>query len=64
MATASKLQCPECGVDMNFHAEKVDYATALDEPEAVDPDLGGIVEEAHTCPECGKTQVRRVSKTG
>ena len=61
MAQKSKLQCPECGVDLNHHAEKLDYAAALEEPEAVDPDLGGIVEEAHTCPECGKTHSRRAA---
>ena len=61
MAQKSKLQCPECGVDLNHHAEKLDYTAALEEPEAVDPDLGGIVEEAHTCPECGKTHSRRAA---
>ncbi len=61
MAEKSKMQCPECGVDLNHHAEKLDYTAALEEPEAVDPDLGGIVEEAHTCPECGKTHSRRAS---
>ncbi len=61
MAQKSKLQCPECGVDLNHHAEKLDYTAALEEPEAVDPDLGGIVEEAHTCPECGKTHTRRAA---
>ena len=61
MAQKSKLQCPECGVDLNHHAEKLDYTAALEEPAAIDPDLGGIVEEAHTCPECGKTHTRRAA---
>lgn len=43
---------------MNRHAEKVDYTAALNEPDKVDPHLGGIIEEVHTCPQCGKTEVR------
>ncbi len=54
-----KMKCPSCGAEMNHHADKVDYTLALNEPEAVEPDLGGIVEEVHTCPKCGATAVRR-----
>jgi ribosomal protein S27AE len=53
-----KMRCPECGIEMNQHAEKVDYTAALSKPQAVDPDFGGVVEEAHTCPECGKSFLR------
>jgi predicted RNA-binding Zn-ribbon protein involved in translation (DUF1610 family) len=56
-----KMICPDCGVEMNQHAEKIDYTAALDDPEAVDADLGGILEEVHGCPACGKTLVRRKS---
>ena len=59
MKEAKKMICPACGVEMNRHALKVDYGAALESPEAVDPDLGGVLEEAHTCPECGKTLLRR-----
>ncbi len=51
--------CPDCGVTLNHHADKVDYAAALSDPGAMDPDFGGILEEAHTCPGCGKTETRR-----
>ncbi len=61
MVEGKKMRCPDCGVDMNFHAEKLDYTVALTEPDAADPDLGGILEEVHTCPRCGKTGVRRSS---
>jgi ribosomal protein S27AE len=61
MAESKKMKCPDCGVDMNFHAEKLDYTAALTEPDAVDPDLGGVLEEVHTCPRCGKAGVRRSS---
>ncbi|HEX8141589.1 MAG TPA: hypothetical protein VF553_03275 [Pyrinomonadaceae bacterium] len=55
----SKMICPGCGAEMNRHAEKIDFAAALDEGIGVDEDLGGILEEIHTCPQCGETQARR-----
>lgn len=48
------MTCPECGAEMNHHADKVDYAV----PEEVDTVLGGAVEEVHTCPRCGDIAVR------
>jgi ribosomal protein S27AE len=53
--------CPDCGVEMNHHADKVDYTATLSEPDAIDPDLGGVLKEAHTCPECGKTAIRKIT---
>jgi predicted RNA-binding Zn-ribbon protein involved in translation (DUF1610 family) len=58
---SKSLICPECGVEMNHHAEKIDYTAALGEPEAIDPAFGGVVEEVHTCPECGQTMTRRAA---
>ena len=53
--------CPRCGVEMNRHAEKVDYSAGPADPEAADPDFGGVVEEFYTCPECGQTLARRAA---
>ena len=61
MPKTNKMICPACGAEMNHHAEKVDYTAALDDPEAVDSDLGGILEEVHTCPDCGSVETRRAS---
>jgi ribosomal protein S27AE len=61
MTEGGKMICPRCGVEMNRHAEKVDYAAGLADPEAVDTDFGGVVEEFHTCPECGQTLSRRAA---
>ena len=55
------MLCPECGAEMNHHADKVDYDAAHDDPSLVDADFGGVVEEAHTCPACGRTEVRAAS---
>jgi ribosomal protein S27AE len=54
---SSKRSCPDCGVAMNHHADKLDYYAALEHPEAADPSFGAVIEEFHTCPECGKTDV-------
>jgi ribosomal protein S27AE len=51
-----KMICPDCGVEMNYHAEKIDYTSA--DPKHFDPDFGGVVEEAHSCPVCGMTDTR------
>jgi len=51
------LTCPECKAPMNHHAEKL-VVTADPDP-SVDPDLGGYIEELHTCPKCGNLESRR-----
>jgi ribosomal protein S27AE len=56
MTNASKMKCPDCGIDMNHHADKVDYSSAG--AETRDPGTGGVVQEIHTCPECGRTEMR------
>jgi uncharacterized protein with PIN domain len=45
--------CPMCRVEMNHHADKLVYADG-----AVDSTLGGVVEEFHSCPKCGRTESR------
>lgn len=52
------MKCEECGAEMNCHAEKVDYSSEAEESGAFDADFGGVVEEVHTCPACGKTETR------
>lgn len=54
-----KMVCPDCHVEMNHHADKIDYSAALEDGAEVDPMFGGILEEAHTCPVCGHTHLRR-----
>lgn len=54
-----KMLCPACGVEMNHHADKIDYSAVLDDVQGIDPSFGGVLEEAHTCPGCGRTHMRR-----
>jgi ribosomal protein S27AE len=51
--------CPNCGVEMNHHAEKLLHPTESADEACTDPVLGGIVEELHTCPACGMGASRR-----
>ena len=59
---SNKIICPDCGAEMNHHAEKIDYTAPLDELNATDALFGGILEEVHSCPSCGKMQTRRASE--
>jgi ribosomal protein S27AE len=52
---ATRMTCSECGMEMNHHADKLDWS----EPESADPELAGVIQEAHTCPGCGKSATRR-----
>ena len=58
MKESGKMVCPDCGVEMNPHAEKVEYTEAGAEDEAFDPALGGVLIEFHACPDCGRTHTR------
>jgi hypothetical protein len=66
MAERGRMLCEACGVEMNMHAEKVDYGAEPSASEAsaggFDPQWGGVVEEFHTCPACGGTQTRRAAE--
>ena len=54
MAKAKKkMICPDCQVDMNHHCDKVVYTTDPPREDKVDLSLGGVIEEFHTCPNCG-----------
>jgi hypothetical protein len=51
--------CAGCGARMNHHADKLIDPSGPDDVALVDPALGGIVEEAHSCPACGESTTRR-----
>ena len=60
MTETSKLNCPDCGAEMNHHADKRDYGAAPEETS--DTSEGGPVIEAHTCPACGHTATRPATR--
>jgi hypothetical protein len=52
--------CDSCGARMNPHAEKPVIPDADDDGDRVDWAVGGLIEEIHQCPGCGRVQSRRV----
>ena len=56
--TKRKMTCPKCGDEMNHHAEKLIYSTETSDARTIDPFLGGLIEENHSCPSCGAIAVR------
>jgi transcription elongation factor Elf1 len=58
-ANKPPMICKECGVTMNYHAEKLVDPTNVEEARRIDPKLGGLIEEMHTCPGCGRVDSRR-----
>jgi ribosomal protein S27AE len=61
MNEPNKMLCPDCGVEMNHHANKIDYSQLSDDEAAYDEAYGGVVQEAHCCPECGRTALREAA---
>lgn len=55
MTQAKKMICPDCGIEMNHHAEKIDYSV---DAQAARAEFGGAVREVHCCPGCGKCATR------
>jgi ribosomal protein S27AE len=54
MSKTKKMICPYCGAEMNQHAEKLIEPTTLEEANTMDPDIGALVREFHSCPNCGR----------
>lgn len=58
-AVIRRMRCPACGVEMNPHAEKLVAPRTATEAAQADPAMGGVVEEVHQCPACGRVESRR-----
>lgn len=56
---AEPLACPACGAGMNHHANKLSEPQSAEEAARVEPALGGLLDEAHSCPACGHAVLRR-----
>ncbi len=56
-----KMTCPNCGAEMNHHAVKIDYG--VDDQTLVDKVFGGVLKEAHTCPQCATTELIPANRT-
>ncbi|HEX8187292.1 MAG TPA: hypothetical protein VF586_03005 [Pyrinomonadaceae bacterium] len=60
MPENDRMKCPDCGAEMNHHADKLDYGAAADETS--DAAEGGVVIEAHACPDCGRAATRPAAR--
>lgn len=58
MAAKQRMQCPRCGATMNHHADKLVVPTDADSIGRLDPVLGGVIQETHTCPACANVEFR------
>ena len=52
MPETDKMKCPDCGAEMNHHADKLVYDDATDACE------DGRILEAHACHVCGRSATR------
>lgn len=56
----ARVKCPECGIDLNPHAEKLVEPQNGEEAARMDAALGGVIEQVHTCPACGCVESKRL----
>ena len=54
----AKMICPDCGVEMNFHAEKVNRSANAEGESDENSEFAEAVEEIHTCPGCARIAAR------
>jgi C4-type Zn-finger protein len=55
-----RMRCPVCGAVMNPHAEKPAVPVNAIEAAKADWILGGVIEQVHQCPVCGRVESRRM----
>lgn len=56
MHEADKMNCPNCGAEMNHHADKFVHDSAPGDEDAAEANV--FILEAHTCPACGHYATR------
>ena len=53
--TNRKHHCPNCGVEMNHHANKVNEVILIQTQKALGEKFNGVIEAVYTCATCGTT---------
>jgi predicted RNA-binding Zn-ribbon protein involved in translation (DUF1610 family) len=53
MPETDKMKCPNCGAEMNHHADKLVY-----DEDATGAGAGDHILEAYACPACGHSATR------
>jgi hypothetical protein len=52
--TAARMICPNCHVEMNHHCDKLVQASDSQQAIQLDDGAGGVLQEFHSCPNCGR----------
>lgn len=50
--SSAKMICPKCRIEMNHHCDKLVHVPDSSAAK-IDENLGGALEEFHSCPNCG-----------
>lgn len=58
MTATSRMICPQCGDEMNHHADKMVQSSGTPGSGADDHFEGGTITEFHTCANCGAGATR------
>lgn len=61
MVASTKMKCPKCGADMNFHAQKIVHGLSSDSAESEADSPNTTLLEFHACPNCGAAASRAVA---
>jgi hypothetical protein len=51
--------CPDCGRQMNFHAEKINQSASGSRHSGSGAEFHEVVDEIHACPACATIATRR-----
>jgi predicted RNA-binding Zn-ribbon protein involved in translation (DUF1610 family) len=54
----TKMKCPNCGAEMNHHADKIIYGVGSPVEPASTFGMDGVLEEFYACPTCGSAASR------
>ncbi len=58
---STKMKCPKCGADMNFHAQKIVHGLTSDSAESEEDSSNTALLEFHACPNCGAAASREIA---
>ena len=58
---STKMKCPKCGADMNFHAQKIVHGMSNYGAESEADTSNTTLLEFHACPNCGAAASREIA---
>jgi hypothetical protein len=55
--------CPNCGVEMNHHADKVNEVILIQTQKVLGENFNGVIEAVYACATCGMTTKSALPQT-